>query len=377
MTLLLKPAALQGPVAVPPSKSILHRELICTYLAQGRILPITGGEDAERTAVALQGLAEGATTIDCGMSGATLRMVLPLAMALGRTGVTFTGAPRLMERPVPGDLPMERTPSGWRITGPLTAGSYELPADVTSQVLSGLLLALPLLDKPSNIMLTTKAVSRPYLAMTRAVMAHHGVRVEETADGYRVPAPQTYAPATLLEEGDWSAAAWYAVVNGCQSGPAVTVANCPLPSLQGDSRVIDYVNQMPAELSLSDTPDLLPPLALYAALQAGKTTRFTGCAALRHKESDRLTATAEILNALGGRVTAEPDGLTVKGVAQLRGGATVDSRGDHRMAMLAAFGALFCARPVTLTGGECVAKSYANFWRDYRALGGAAEEASL
>lgn len=376
MKLKLSPAVLRGTVTVPASKSLMHRQMICAWLVDGTVPDVSGGDDVAYTANALRRLTEGAAVIDCGMSGATLRLLLPLCMALGKTGVTFTGAPRLLQRPVPGDLPAERTLDGWRITAALRPGTYRLRADLTSQVISGMLLALPLLDDTSDIMLISSPVSRPYLDMTCAVMAHHGVEVEPCDGGYHIPAPQTYVAADMEPEGDWSAACWYAVWNAC-SGNAVTVTNCVLPSLQGDARIVDYVNQLPEELPLSDTPDLLPALALLASLRAGKRTRFTRVGFLRGKESDRLESTAEILNALGGRVTVESDGLTVEGVTRFRGGGSVDSHGDHRMAMLAAFAALFCDAPITLTGAESVTKSYREFWRHYGALGGLAEEVQL
>ena len=233
-------------------------------------------------------------------------------------------------------------------------------------------MALPLLDEPSNIMLTTDAVSKPYLDMTIAVMAAHGVSVEEQENGYVIAAPQTYRKADFLGEGDWSAAAWYVVMNALQNG-GITVKNVSAPSLQGDSRILDYVNNNPAEIDISQTPDLLPPLALWAALQVGKTTRFTHAGFLRGKESDRLKQTARSLNTLGAQVKEEEDGLTVFGVAQLHGDAVLDACRDHRMAMLAAFAAVLCQQPVTLIGAEFVDKSYPNFWRDYTALGGKVE----
>ena len=136
---------------------------------------------------------------------------------------------------------------------------------------------------------------------------------------------------------------------------------------------MDYLQRLPETVDVSQTPDLLPTLALLAAMTP-QVTRFTGGAFLRRKESDRLCTTAAVLSALGAQVREQPDGLTVTGGTPLRGGVTVDAFGDHRIAMLCACGALFCAQPVTLRGGDCVSKSYEDFWRDYAALGGKAEE---
>lgn len=372
MNVLLPGGQLNGRVTVPQSKSLLHRHLICRFLADGVIEDAFGGDDIAATQAVLRGLQTGETTLSCGKSGATLRLLLPVAMALGRTGVTFSCDPQLLRRPVPAPLPMEKTAAGYRVTGPLAPGRYALAADETSQVISGLLLALPLLSGDSEIILTTPAVSLPYLTMTVKTMARFGVTATETPTGYRVPGGQRYRPALVVPEGDWSAAAWYLVYNALRGENAVTVDNLTLPSLQGDSAVIDYVNHLPEMIPISDTPDLLPPLALLAALFPGKTTHFTGGAFLRGKESDRLAATAAILNTLGGSVEETADGLTVTGVSRFRGG-TVDSRGDHRMAMLAAFAALFATGPVTLQDAQCVTKSYPLFWEDYTRLGGKRE----
>lgn len=372
MNVLLQGGRLQGHVTVPQSKSLLHRHLICRFLADGVIEDAFGGDDIAATQAVLRGLQTGETTLSCGKSGTTLRLLLPVAIALGRTGVTFVCDPQLLRRPIPAPLPMEKTAAGYRVTGPLAPGRYALAADETSQVISGLLLALPLLSGDSEIILTTPAVSLPYLTMTVKTMARFGVTATKTPTGYRVPGGQRYRPAPMAPEGDWSAAAWYLVYNALRGENAVTVDNLTLPSLQGDSAVIDYVNHLPEMIPISDTPDLLPPLALLAAHSPGKTTRFTGGAFLRGKESDRLAATAAILNTLGGSVEETADGLTVTGVSRFRGG-TVDSRGDHRMAMLAAFAALFATGPVTLQDAQCVTKSYPLFWEDYTRLGGKRE----
>ncbi|MBQ7465285.1 MAG: 3-phosphoshikimate 1-carboxyvinyltransferase [Oscillospiraceae bacterium] len=372
MNVLLPGGQLNGHVTVPQSKSLLHRHLICCFLADGHIENVSGGDDIAATVSVLRGLRAGDGTLPCGRSGATLRLLLPVTMALGRTDVTFTCDPQLLRRPVPAPLPMEKTAAGYRVTGPLRPGRYALAADETSQIISGLLLALPLLNGDSEITLTTPAVSRPYLAMTVNTVARFGVTAVETSAGYHIPGGQHYRPAPMAFEGDWSAAAWYLVYNALRGESAVTVDNLPLPSLQGDSTVMDYVNHMPEIVTISDTPDLLPPLALLAALSPGKTTRFTGGVFLRGKESDRLAATAAMLNALGGSVEETADGLTVTGISRLRGG-TVDSRGDHRMAMLAAFAALFATGPVTLQDAQCVTKSYPLFWEDYTRLGGKRE----
>lgn len=372
MTRRLYPARLAGTVTAPPSKSAWHRALICRFLAGQPLPERVSGDDVKHTLAGLRALESGAPLIDCGDSGATLRFLLPLAMALGRRDTLFAGTPRLLERPLSAPYPVERTERGYRAAAPLTPGRYALRGDETSQTVSALLMALPLLDAPSRLVLTTPLVSRPYVDMTLDALRRHGVTAEETADGWRIPAPQSFRADDGPIEGDWSAAGWWLTVNALQGG-GITVEGLSPESRQSDRAIVDYLQRLPETADVSQTPDLLPTLALLAAMTP-QTTRFTGGAFLRRKESDRLRTTAAVLSALGAEVREQPDGLTVTGGTPLRGGVTVDAFGDHRIAMLCACGALFCAEPVTLRGGDCVSKSYEGFWRDYAALGGKAEE---
>ena len=372
MTRRLYPARLTGRVTAPPSKSAWHRALICRFLAGQPLPERVSGDDVKHTLAGLRALESGAPLIDCGDSGATLRFLLPLAMALGRRDTLFAGTPRLLERPLSAPYPVERTERGYRAAAPLPPGRYALRGDETSQTVSGLLMALPLLDAPSQLVLTTPLVSRPYVDMTLDALRRHGVTAEETADGWRIPTPQTFRADDGPIEGDWSAAGWWLTVNALQGG-GITVEGLSSRSRQSDRAIVDYLQRLPETVDVSQTPDLLPTLALLAAMTP-QATRFTGGAFLRRKESDRLRTTAAVLSALGAQVREQPDGLTVTGGTPLRGGVTVDAFGDHRIAMLCACGALFCAEPVTLRGGDCVSKSYEAFWRDYAALGGRVEE---
>ena len=310
--------------------------------------------------------------MDCGDSGSTLRFLLPLFMALGRTDAVFAGSDRLLSRPIPGDLGLRRTEQGLALTRPLTAGHWSLPGDETSQLISGMLLALPLLPGDSDITVTGEAVSRPYVQMTLAVLARHGVTVEKITDGWHIPGGQFCRPAPLLDEPDWSAAAYWLVLRALlprQRREALRIPLAPPPYLQGDAAILRYLDKLPEQIDISDTPDLLPPLALYAALRPGRDTRFTHAAFLRQKESDRLTAVSAVLNALGASVKEQPDGLIIHGVSALHGG-DVSACGDHRIALLAGCAAMVADGPVTLSGAETVAKSYPAFWRELAALGG-------
>ena len=371
MTRWLLPARLSGTVTVPDSKSAWHRELICRFLASQPLPRRVSGDDVGRTLAGLRGLQSGASVVDCGASGSTLRFLLPLAMALNRTGMEFTGSSRLLERPLSAPYPVERTAKGYRVTGPLSPGRYALRGDETSQTVSGLLMALPLLPSPSEIVMTTPLVSRAYVDMTLDALRRHGVTVHPTAKGWQIPAPQTFLPDESPVEGDWSAGNWWLTVNALQGG-GITVQGLSRSSRQPDRAITGYLTRLPETVDVSQTPDLLPTLALLAAVRP-QTTRFTGGAFLRRKESDRLHAVAAVLAALGTAVQELPDGLLIRGGTPLRGGVTLDAFGDHRIAMLCACAALLCDRPVLLRGGDHVSKSYEDFWKDYTLLGGKME----
>lgn len=364
----LYPARLSGTVSVPDSKSAWHRALICRFLAGPPLPDHLPGDDVSATLNGLLALQRGESVIDCGASGATLRFLLPLAMALDHTGVCFTGTPRLLTRPLSAPYPVAQTASGYEITQPLRPGRYALRGDETSQTVSGLLMALPRLSGPSELMLTTPLVSRPYVDMTLDALARHGIAVEAEENGWRVPAPQTFRPDDTPVEGDWSAAGWWLTVDALQGG-GVTVEGLTPQSRQSDRAIVTYLKNLPETVDVSQTPDLLPTLALLAAMTP-RTTRFTGGAFLRRKESDRIRTVDTVLSALGVTVSEQPDGLTVTGGSPLEGGVTLDAFGDHRIAMLCACAALFCREPIELRGGECVSKSYEDFWRDYTRLGG-------
>ena len=208
--------------------------------------------------------------------------------------------------------------------------------------------------------------------MTLAVLARHGVTVEKITDGWHIPGGQFCRPAPLLDEPDWSAAAYWLVLRALlprQRREALRIPLAPPPYLQGDAAILRYLDKLPEQIDISDTPDLLPPLALYAALRPGRDTRFTHAAFLRRKESDRLTAVSAVLNTLGASAEVQPDGLVIHGVSALHGG-DVSACGDHRIALLAGCAAMVADGPVTLSGAETVAKSYPTFWRELAALGG-------
>ena len=388
MNLQLTPGRLRGRVTPPASKSQAHRALIAAMLSPGacELHNLTRSEDIDATRRCmgvLRSSSDRQAVLDCGESGSTLRFLMPVALAL-RGGGVFTGRGRLMERPQgPYFAIFDEKGIFYRLEknvltlrGLLPPGEYRLPGNVSSQFVTGLLFALPLLGEDSEIVLTSPLESRGYVDMTVDVLGRFGIRVENRGyERFIVPKGQNYRAAELTIEGDWSQGAfWYAAK---VLGSEVEVLGLHLASLQGDRVMAEHCQRLagPGDLNIdvSDCPDLVPPLAVTAAVRRG-TTRLTNAARLRMKESDRLLTVRQTLSALGASVEEGADSLTIRGLPRLAGGVTVDCCGDHRIAMMAAVAAAVCERPIILTGAECVAKSYPGFWEDYRALGGIAAE---
>jgi len=396
VNVVITPAPLTGAVRVPASKSAAHRLLIAAALADGstRIAISAMNRDIEATAACLRALgadieAEGETlkvspiadipaevTLDCGESGSTLRFLLPVAAALGARA-TFTGHGRLPQRPnaplvealrahgaaIDSDLlPMA-------VSGSLTGRLWTLPGDVSSQYVTGLLFALPLLDGDSAIRLTTPLASAAYVDMTLQALRQFGIDIEATADGWRIPGRQRYrTPGEVVVEGDWSAAAFWLAANAL--GASIDVKGLDPDSVQGDRAVAALLGQ--ETIDATHVPDLVPALAVAAARRPMRTV-VTGAARLRLKESDRLQSVADMLSALGHSATVTPDGLIIEGgqpepcAAPIR---TVDGANDHRIVMAAAVAAAFADRPVRIIDAQAVEKSYPDFFRDFEALGG-------
>ena len=388
MNITITPTKLKGVVTPPPSKSYSHRALIAAALAGAgsELTNLADSKDIAATRRCLEALAApggGLPLLDCGESGSTLRFLIPVALAL-RGGARFTGQGRLMERPQKPYFDLfdekgvsyEQRDGVLTVQGRLTPGEYRLPGDVSSQFFTGLLYALPLLSEgDSEIILTSPLESRAYVDMTVEVMEHFCVRVEETPTGWTVPGGQSYRPNSLTIEADWSQAGFFYAALGL--GSDLDIRGMNPDSTQGDRIIVPYYEKLAqsgdVELDVSQCPDLVPPLAVHAAVRSG-TTRIVNAARLRIKESDRLATVTATLNALGARIEEYPDSLTIHGVDALSGGVSVDCCNDHRIAMMAAVAATRCKAPVTLTGAQCVDKSYPTFWEDYAALGGQIEE---
>ena len=384
MNLRITPGPLEGTVTPPPSKSQAHRAILAQLLAGGgtvsNLAVSQGIEGTRRCAAALKTEGDGLPLLDCGESGSTLRFLIPIALAL-RGGGIFTGRGRLMERPQKPyfdifdekGISYEQKDGVLTVRGHLEPGEYRLPGNVSSQFVTGLLYALPLLDGDSEIVLTSPLESRGYVDMTLEVLRDFGVTVEnQNYERFLVPGDQVFQARDFTIEADWSQAAFW-LAAGSLGNPVLTVGLSD-QSTQGD-RVIDehfasfaWGTWRTVEIDVSDCPDLLPPLAVMAAFHDG-ATRLTNAARLRLKESDRLATVTKMLTALGGQVEDGPDWLAIPGTRFLKGG-TVDGANDHRIVMAAAIAATRCTGPVTILGAEAVNKSYPTFWEEYKRLGG-------
>ena len=395
------PAKLQGRIAAIPSKSEAHRSLICAALSDE---PTTlymgpGSEDIEATIRCLNAFGasirrEGETLLvepireipnrceaDCGESGSTLRFLLPVAGALG-IDASFRMHGRLPERPI---FPLDRElcmggcelarpeRSILRITGKLRPGAYELPGNVSSQYISGMLFALTLLNGESTLAVTGKTESAGYIEMTLQSMAAFGAQPRNTGSGFAVPGIGRYSsPGSARIGGDWSNAAFWLCMDAID-GCSVQVTGLNPDSAQGDKRIMDEVEKLRSAkdstvIDAADIPDLIPTLAACACARR-QNAEVIRAGRLRIKESDRLLAIARTLNALGGCITETENGLIIDGSHPLRGGE-VDSFGDHRIAMMAAVASAGCKQEVIIRGAEAVNKSYPGFWADFVSLGG-------
>lgn len=409
MSITLLPGPRSGTVRVPSSKSQIQRLLLAAALGNKAVTihcrgisrdvsammsclsamgaEITLQKDFTRI-VPIRNIPYGPTMLSCGESGATLRFLLPIAGALG-TEAFFERDGRLSERTIaPLDAVLRK--HGMEIwaekklycRGKLLAGNYEIQGNVSSQYISGLLFALPLLNGDSSLTIMGETVSMPYIAMTEDVLRMAKIRFQKAFQWYTIWGRQQFSlPEQINTEGDWSAAAAFLCM-GALSPKGIRVAGLPAESHQADRALTDILRRFGAEVMESDTavavrrktlrgcsvdasqtPDLVPVLASLAAVSEGKSYIYHA-ARLRDKESNRLESMVSMLRTFGADISETSDGLAISGVEHLTGGE-VDSSGDHRIAMAAAVAACACKQPVALRGKNCVDKSYPAFWEDF------------
>lgn len=396
MRVRIEKSTAHGTLQAPPSKSMAHRLLLAAALCEGvsRVHGIADSQDVAATIDCLRALGADITvadgiatvkgrsptqfrpgaTLPCRESGSTLRFLIPIAL-LSEQETVFIGAERLFARPLSvyeqiaseqGQL-FERDNCRLRVRGQLRAGAYSVAGNISSQFLTGLLYALPLLSEDSRISITTAVESRPYIDMTLRALTAFGVKAAwEDEQTLVIPGGQCYAPREVWVEGDWSNAAFPDALN--LFGSSVVVEGLDESSLQGDRVYRTYFAQLASgspTLHIGDCPDLAPILFAVAAALNGGT--FTGTARLRIKESDRAAAMAEELSACGVTVTVKEDSVTVSPIGLHAPTRPLCGHNDHRIVM--ALSVLLSLLGGEITEAQAVCKSYPTFFTDLKRLG--------
>ena len=417
------PRKLGGTITIPPSKSVSHRAVMCAALAEGesRITNILLSDDITATCEAMAALGASIDynkqndgtyiliirgtsemnakniTVDCIESGSTLRFIVPL-MALHADNACVTGRARLVKRPMgpyykifdEQNINYTKEIEGQELplhfSGELNSGTYCLDGSISSQFITGLLFALPLLEGDSEIVITTPLESKPYIDITLDVMKQFGIAIKhDNYERFWIKGGQKYKASDYRVEGDFSQGAFWLV--GGILGKGILCEDLSPQSCQGDNAIVEIIRAMKGDvqqkenayyakpsvtegtvIDVSQCPDLVPILTVLAAASSGRTD-IIGAARLRFKESDRLAAMNDVLSTMGARIEEHPDSLTIHGTGTLSGG-TVSSHNDHRIAMAAAIASFICQEKVTITDSECVKKSYPDFWQDFKKMGG-------
>ena len=417
MKVTIQPGGCRGEVQIPPSKSLAHRAIICAALSQGnsRIDNICYSKDIEATISTLKCLGanikcyedyleiHGGIHLDfdstnelhahCNESGSTLRFMIPIfALRQGKT--YFTGEGRLLQRPqkvyqeifTKQQLYYQHQEDKISIAGCLQPGTFEIPGNISSQFISGLLFALPLLNGASVISIQPPFESQSYLHLTIDMLSAFGIRIEKK-DTFtlHIPGNQHYQSAHYRVEGDFSQAAFWGVLSAINA--PILCRDLNLNSHQGDKAILDILANCGAEIKqtsngfwihgkhltgrdidLADCPDLGPILMVLALFCQGPT-RIYHAKRLRYKESDRIAAMEEELRKLGADISSSQDEIFIQPQPHYHCKEAIETHQDHRIAMAMAVAATKCQNSVTINHGEVVAKSYPNFWEHLKNLG--------
>ena len=420
MDIRVKPCSLAGSVSAPLSKSEFHRVLICSALSDRETaISCTGNrafqlpDDIKATISCLESLGAKITVLsdsvtvtpidrtavperpvlDCKSSAATLRFLIPGACALN-CSPSFTGSALLARRPVADILSClsdhgivftgDRLP--FSACGEMTGGEFFIPGNISSQYLSGLLMALPIME-PSSVTVTTDLYSSGYVSVTRQVMSGFGVDISCEGRKYMLSSERGYmSPSWLNVGGDWSGAAVLLTAGLICGNSAISVDGLDIFSEQADKAIISILNSMRgtcaigneistryghlrgAEIDMNENPDLFPILAVAASVAEG-TSRFTGVERLRVKESDRIDSVISLVTSLGGNAVFCDGDVIIRGVPSLKGGI-IDTFSDHRIAMAGVIAAAASREGAVIKGAECISKSWPDFLECFRSLGG-------
>ena len=408
------PSEISGTIRAISSKSDAHRILICAALSKNRtrIYCNVMSKDIVATCSCLKSMGTEISVdgdfvtvipkefnkkaeIDCNESGSTLRFLMPVVSALGIDTI-INGSGRLPQRPI-SPLKEEMEKKGvtfhtdnkfpLHLTGQLQSGEYEIQGNISSQFITGLLFALPLLDGDSKIKLIPPVESKSYLDITVSVLRKFGIEIEEQENTYIIKGNQKYtSPEEISVEGDWSNASFFLCAGAlCEKG--VTVTGLDINSPQGDKKILDALKTMGADVKISgneitvkknklngitvdasDIPDAVPIISVVASACNGDT-KIINAQRLRIKESDRIKSVVEMINSVGGKVEETDDGMIIHGGANLNGGI-VNGYNDHRIVMSASILSTLCNDDVIITDSNAIQKSYPDFFSDFNKMGG-------
>lgn len=416
MNVVIHPKKLSGSLVVPPSKSLSHRAIIAASLAEGTstISNVLLSEDILATIHAMEALGaaieiqkdtliikgcrpyRAKPVMNANESGSTLRFLIPIALTDPKK-MMFEGKNHLIHRPLDTyfelfeqyGISFEHPKDAYlplHTCGGFKPGVYRLRGDISSQFITGLFFALPLLKGDSTIEITTKLESKGYIDLTLDILKKFGIQIDSVSENtYFIKGNQAYQPCSYRVEGDYSQVAFFLVAGAL--GADIKLLGMNPNSYQGDKKIIADIQAMGGKISFdeqslccvpsdtkgatidfSQSPDLGPALTVLASLSHG-TSRWINASRLRIKECDRITAMKEELEKMGGRIIEYPDGMQIDGVDYLCG-ATVDSHNDHRIAMALAMASLKTKGDIRILNAGAVSKSYPHFWDDFISLGG-------
>lgn len=417
---VIYPSFLKGELNVPPSKSIMHRAIIASALCKGtsHIENFVCSEDINATLNAIKSLGstfkintnsiditgnglkiKKNSIINCIESASTLRFLIPI-FSIEANNIIFTGCSSLSKRPLypyfeifnKQNIKYKTSKNSLPLTinGKLKPGIFYIPGNISSQFISGLLFALPLLNDDSKIILTTALESKGYVDLTIQLLKQFSVQVENNNyNEFYIKGNQKYKPACLTVESDFSQAAFF-LAAGALNGD-ISINNLNIASLQADKIIIDVLARMGANINYinnsinikksrthgiifdaKNNPDLVPIISVLASLSVG-TTKIINAKRLRLKESDRLRSVYENLKKLGCLITENEDGLIINGAKYLNGG-NINGFNDHRIVMAFSIAALRAKAPTLITDREAVKKSYPDFFEQFKSLGGIINE---
>ena len=427
MKVKIKPKKLGGTIPIPPSKSYSHRAIIAAALATSnkdkevsRIDNLKYSVDITTTTEIMENwganieigedfeIIKGNSGIvnpkdeytQCNESGSTIRFLIPIGLS-SNNKIVFDGKGKLVERPLDSYYKIfdeqgikYSNNNGWlplNVDGQLKSGKYEIEGNISSQYITGLLYALPLLNGDSELKINKTLESKGYIDLTLEILEMSGIKVENNNyKSFFIKGNQKYNPFDYVIEGDYSQVAFW-IVAGIL-GSEIKCLHVKKDSLQGDREIIEIVQRMGANveifddyiivkpsqtygtvIDISQCPDIGPILTVLAALSKGET-KIINAERLRIKESDRITSIKTELNKLGANVEEVGDSLVINGVERLTGSTELSAWNDHRIAMSLAIASIKCDEEIIIDGAECVRKSYPHFWEDFKKMGGDVEK---